>query len=359
MKKLILSEFHAFHGAQFITVNNWAVPESYSDPAKELDQAINAVALVDHSYFGKVRLSGSDAADLLNRITTNDMTKLLVGTACDTVFSTPHGKLIDFCRVLHLGESHLLISGHPDHRHLKDWISRFVTIEDVEAADATDDYVWITLLGPQSLPLLEKLSRSSLSQSDEVVWLKHTNTTFPVFKNENYHVPAYNICLPAAESVSITEWLLGAVKGFAGGLAGHSAFEVIRIDSGLPQWNAELTTEYNPFEAGLTHVVSFTKGAYTGQEVISWIDAADRVQRHLMVLELKERPVFKPPLPVLFNEDPIGKITSYTYDPLHNKHLALGYIRQPFTADGLNLQVEVDLGSRRIRGGLRHPPVKH
>ena len=41
MKKLILSEFHAFYGAQFITVNNWAIPESYSDPVKELEQAIH------------------------------------------------------------------------------------------------------------------------------------------------------------------------------------------------------------------------------------------------------------------------------------------------------------------------------
>ncbi len=358
MKKLSLSEFHAFHGAQFITLDHWSVPESYEDPAKEIEQALTNLALFDQSYFAKLRLSGTDAADLLDRITTNDLSKLFVGTACDTVFSTPQGKLIDFCRILNLGDSYLLISGHPDYNHLKDWISRFITIEDVDVTDATDAFVWLTLMGPQSLSLLKKLSRTALTRFDEEVWLTYNDSTFPVFKNDNYQIPAYNICLAAEDSYSVAEWLLDALKEQSGSLAGHAAFEVIRIDSGLPRWNSELTSEYNPFEAGLTHVVSFTKGAYTGQEVISWIDAADRVQRHLMVVELKERPVFKPPLPVLFNEDPIGKITSYTYDPLHKKHLALGYIRRPYTADGLNIQVEVDLGSRRIRGGLKQPPIK-
>ncbi len=359
MKKLILSDFHAFHGAQFMALDRWAIPERYEEPATEIERTLNNLALFDQSYFGKIRLSGSDAADLLDRITTNDMSKLFAGTACDTVFSTPRGKLVDFCRVVNLGDSFLLISGHPDSNHLKEWINRFITIEDVDVKDATDEFVWLTLMGPQSVSLLEKLSNSTLTQSDEVVWLTHTGSTFPVFKNDNYQISAYNICLTTENSHSTVEWLLDAVKGFSGGMAGYAAFEVIRIDSGIPQWNSELTSEYNPFEAGLTHVLSFTKCAYTGQEVISWIDAADRVQRHLMVLELKERPVSKPPLPVLFNEDPIGKITSYTYDPLHKKHLALGYIRRPFTVDGLNLQVEVDLGSRRIQGGLKPPPVKH
>ena len=355
MKKLLLADFHALNGARFFTQENWILPQNYGDSAREVQLAFSASGLIDRSYLGKVLLKGDDAIDLLNRISTNDMNKLLAGNVCDTIFSTPRGKIVDYCRVAHLGESYLCISNYMNSEHLIEWINRFIIMEDAEAEDVSNAYIWLTLTGPESFKLLQTLVREPIARKDETVWLEFNGELFPAFKNGNYSADTYDICLPEMYAIEATDWLLEETLKQGGGLIGQEAFEVIRIQSGMPARGRELTEEYNPYEARLLSAVSFTKGAYTGQETISWLDTTDQVQRYLMIVEMEEKPQNKPPLRVMFNEDAIGNLTSYTYDPLAKKHVGLAYIKRPYTIEGLNLRVEVDLGSKRIGGGLKQP----
>ena len=355
MKKLPLADFHTLNGARFFAQENWMVPQHYGDTAREVQMAFSTAGLIDRSFLGKVILKGEDAIDLLNRISTNDMNKLLAGNVCDTIFSTPRGKIVDYCRVAHLGEMYLIISNYMNSAHLMEWINRFIIMEDVDAEDVSETYVWLTLTGPGSFELLQKLVREPVARKDETVWLDFNGELFPAFKNGNYTLDTYDICLPEMYSVEAADRLLEEVKKQDGGLIGQEAFEVVRIQSGMPARGRELTEDYNPYEARLLNAVSFTKGAYTGQETISWLDTTDQVQRYLMIVEMEEKPRQKPPLRVMFNEDPIGNLTSYTYDPLAKKHVGLAYIKRPYTIDGLNLRVEVELGSKRIGGGLKQP----
>ena len=166
---------------------------------------------------------------------------------------------------------------------------------------------------------------------------------------------AYDVCLTIESCIDILDWLLESLKQKKGGPIGDDAFQVMRIRSGLPDWDRELSEEHNLYETRLTNMVSFTKGGYTGQETISWLDTNDSVQRYLMVIEMDEQPDEKLPLKVLFNDDPIGKLTSYVFDPLSKKHLGLGYIDRSYTVEGMNLRIEVALGEKRISGGLKLP----
>jgi len=358
MKKLPLTEFHTFNGAKFLNQNNWLLPQNYGDAAQEVYLAFSAIGLSDRSYLGKVFLKGSDARDLINRISTNDMNKLLAGTVCDTIFSTPQGRLVDYCRVINLDEGYLVISNYMDNAHLIHWINRFITLEDVEVQDASDSFIWLTLFGPKSFELIQSVSKEKIVEQDDTVWLEFDGESFPVFKNDNYITEAYDICLSDLHKIESAEWLLEEVEKWEGGLIGENAFEVIRIQSGMPAWECELTEEYNPYEARLLNAVSFTKGAYTGQEVISCLDTYDQVQRYLMIVEMDEQPKHKLPLQVIFNNDPIGNLTSYAYDPLAKKHMGLAYIDRAYTVEGLNLRVEVELGGKRISGGLKQPDRK-
>lgn len=354
-KKLPLHEIHASNGAVFQSKNNWILPQNYGNVADEIHLALTILGIIDRTYLGKVEISGSEAGDLINRISTNDMNGLLSGSVCDTIFSTPQGEIVDYCRVLNLGGSYLVVSNYMDSTHLMDWINRFITMEDVELLDAGETYFWLTLIGPDSCKLMQKFTSANAVRKDETIWLEHEGTLFPALRNENYLADAYDICLSEEHKIETAAWLLENVIEFGGGLIGDEAFQVIRIQSGMPAWDKELQETHNPYETRLLNAVSFTKGVYTGQEALSLLDNFGQVQQYLMIVEMEACPKQKPPLRVLFNNDPIGNLTSFTYDPLHKKHVGLAYIDRSYAVEGLDLAIEVEQKDVRIPGGLKHP----
>ena len=86
MEKLYLHDLHEEAGANFTLVNGCSIPSDYGNVGNELIAINDSVALLDRSYLGKLAISGSDALDLLNRITTNDLQYLALNTMADTVF---------------------------------------------------------------------------------------------------------------------------------------------------------------------------------------------------------------------------------------------------------------------------------
>lgn len=357
MKKLILHDFHQRQGARFKTVNNWMIPAAYANLTVELEAPKTKLALLDRSYLGKVILRGNDALDLLNRISTNDMTGLIVGMVCDTVFTTPKGRIVDYCRVLHMEEGLLVVSSYMDSAHLINWINRFIILEDVEVEDATGRFLWLTLVGPDSLPFVRSISHKRVVQDDEQIWVEYEGTLFPALLNENFLVNAYNFCLPAQEGETLFGWLFQQLLASGGTLIGDEAFQVIRIESGMPDWGTELNENYNPHEARLLNAVSFTKESYTGQEVIARLDTYDKVQKYLMIIEMDDKIDGGLPLDIYLDNDKIGTLTSYADDPLRKRHIGLAYINKQYAVEDFNLQVEVQTARKRIPSVLRKPPT--
>ncbi|MEJ2543498.1 MAG: glycine cleavage T C-terminal barrel domain-containing protein [Calditrichaceae bacterium] len=356
-KKLNLHEFHFSNGAQFISSKNWHIPANYGNVNSELHFVRDTVGILDRSYLGKISLNGTDTIDLINRISTNDMTKLFMSTVCDTVFITPKGRIVDYCRVIKQEPEYIIISSYVDCTNLMGWINRFLILEDVDIKDASKRFVWLTLLGPRSRLFLGALTDQTILPEDELIWINKFDTLFPAVINNNFYVPAYNICLPANNCLEIVEQLKDVLLEFDGGMIGDTAFQITRVESGMPDWGTELTEDYNPHEARLLKAVSFTKGCYTGQEVIARLDTYDKVQKYLMIIEMQEVINSTPPFDVYLDDEKIGVLTSYAYDPLEKRSVGLGYIKKMYAHDDYNLQVEVDIAERRIESILRLPPA--
>lgn len=357
MKKLSSHQFHEQAGAVFTEVRNWQIPKHYGAVDRELSAAANTIALLDRSYLGKVKLSGSDAIEILNNISTNDMSNLIAGMFCDTVFCTPKGRIVDYCRVLHLPDGLLLISSYIDTEHLIDWLQRFIILEDATAVDVSSDFLWLTLLGPASLNFVSVLSGQNILRKDEVVWVEYNDISVPFLLNTNFYISAYNICLTREESKIILPWLKTKIGEFRGSLLGDDAFQIIRVESGMPDWGTELTEDYNPHEARLLNAVSFTKGCYTGQEVIARLDTYDKVQKYLMIIDLQEAVEQDPPLNIYLDEEKIGVLTSYVCNPVTGRQVGLGYIKKLYAVEDFSVKAEVQAGDKRVLAGLRIPPV--
>ncbi|KAA3613039.1 MAG: aminomethyl transferase family protein [Calditrichaeota bacterium] len=355
MKKLPLHKFHEKLGAQFVDVRGWTIPSSYSAVDKELDAIINHVGLLDRSYLGKIFAKGTDATDLINRISTNDMNQLIMGAMCDTVFCSPNGRIIDYAKVLQYDESLLLISSYIDNDHLMEWINRFIILENVELEDCSDKFLWLTLLGPEAGAFIHELSGTKTIDQPETIWLERDGIKFPALINTNLKVPAYNFCLPINSGESIFKWIADSLEKFNGTLIGDHAFQIIRVESGMPDWGSELTEEYNPHEARLIEAVSFTKGCYTGQEVIARLDTYDKVQKYLMIIELQEQIFAEPTFDIFYDNNKIGVLTSHVYNPENKRSIGLGYIKKNLTVADFDLTVEVLVSGKMIPAKLRIP----
>lgn len=355
MRKLYLHEVHQKAGAHFITMRDEEIPGDYGDIRSELDAINHHVSLLDRSYLGKISLTGTESLDLLNRISTNDLQYLNVGTMCDTVFATPKGRLIDYCRVIKTGEELLLISSFFHMNHLIDWINRFIILEDVEVKDVSTDYAWFTLIGPHSRQFLGQLTNKSITDSDEAIWIEIEGETFPALKNSNLKHQSYNFCFKNSNAWTIISALLDHLKSFNGQLIGNTAFQIIRVESGMPDWGTEITQDYNPHEARLTPAISFTKGCYTGQEVIARLDTYDKVQKYLMIIELSMRLSEDSPLEVYIDDEHVGHLTSYVYNPITDQSIGLGYIKKMYTTEN-DIYVEIMEKDTRIPARLKIPP---
>jgi folate-binding protein YgfZ len=355
MKNLFLHEMHEKAGANFIDVRDQRVPADYGDIRTELDAINKNVALLDRSYLGKVAVTGQDALDLLNRVSTNDLQYLAAGTMCDTVFVSPKGRLIDYCRVINTGDELILIGSFFHVNHLIDWINRFIILEDVQVTDVSGDYIWMTLIGPHSKLYLGQLTSKTITGSEESIWIEIQGKNFPVLKNVSFKYPAYNFFFNNTDAWSIISALQDKLVSINGQLIGDTAFQIVRVESGMPDWGTEITQDYNPHEARLTHAISFTKGCYTGQEVIARLDTYEKVQKYLMIVELSERLSQMPPLEVYIDEEQIGHLTSYTYNPVTEKSLGLAYIKKMFTTEN-DIYVEIKMENSKIPAKLRIPP---
>ncbi len=356
MKMMPFHELYESWGATFAEQNGWLIPDRFGDISEEVQTALSHVALLDRSYLGKLKITGSDALEFLDRISSNDMKELLASTYCDTIFNTPDGRLVDYCRVINLNPDLLLISSYMDSSHLFEWLERFIITEDVQLEEANDHFNWFTLLGPQSLTLIRALTEDPVNEEDDVIWLKCAGQDFPAIRNDHFLIPAYNLCFPVLESTELVSTLVDLLGNYNGMMIGDSAFQIIRVESGMPDWGTEIKPDYNAHEARLLHAVSFTKGNYTGQEVIARLDTYDNVQKYLMIVDINGKLDRQPPLQIFYDHELIGTLTSYAYDPLQNRHVGLGYVKKPYTIEGLNLKVEVHSGPRRFPAQLRIPP---
>ena len=359
MKNLFLNKYHLENGADFKEIEKKSIPVDYGNLVNEIDACYNTLGLLDRSYLGKILIKGNDSLDLLNRISTNDLQYLAIGAVCDTIFVSPKGRLIDYCRIINKGENEfILICSFIKTDHLMDWLNRFIILEDVEISDVSDEYIWLTLIGPQSKSFLNKYSQTQISEEDEAIWLEYNSLQFPAFKNTNFINPAYNFCFTKEEAESIFPHLINSIHEWNGSLIGDSAFQIIRVESGMPDWGTEITEDYNPHEARLINAVSFTKGCYTGQEVIARLDTYDKVQKYLMIIDIFEKIDQAVPIDLYIEDDLVGNVTSYVYNPITSNYIGLGYIKKMFTIEN-DIYVELATKNKRVPAKLRKPPTAY
>ncbi|MDA1279942.1 MAG: hypothetical protein O3B95_07865 [Chloroflexi bacterium] len=281
-----------------------------------------------------VEHSGPDALDLLHRLTTKELLSLPEGGTRRTVLTSDRGRVVDVFLVARTAVDQLLLVSDSDKPgRMISAIDYYTIIEEAELADRSDSHVRVTLVGPRSVSVVKSVLgfEPGLSTSSAVDFL---GTSLFVFSDASRGVVWFDIVCPADVGDE-----LAAAFNTAGSIPiDLEQFELFRIDHAIPGSDREYGEHANPIESGLLDLIDFDKGCYVGQEVIARLDAYDKVQRNLRVLE-SSAPI-EPGTKLQFGSKPAGTVTSASSIRAGSGNfLALGLVRKAFAKHGTSLVV--------------------
>lgn len=313
---------------------------------EEYTKAHHAVGLYDATeHFGRVLASGPDAIDLLHRMSTNDLLPLIgkPGSGSQTVLTTEKGRIIDYLIVLSRGDGALLVTSKGNEERVTEWLDKFVIMEDAKFTKSSDDGVQYLIFGPKALAAMSGLFGEDILRLENLHFTdrKLVGTKVQVQRWHRIIESGWAVYAEKGDAAQVLAALTDAVTAAGGTVITDDTYNVIRIESGLPEMPTELNEKHNPLETTLVQAVSWTKGCYIGQEVIARLDSYDKVQRHLMgVMLTGDAQVNGSPLPVTSaSGEVIGEVTSAAMSPSVGKTIGLAFIKTAYANPDTSVKI--------------------
>jgi len=253
------------------TPEQLAAPAPTGDARAEFDALRAGRGVFRRDPADRLDLTGSDAADLLHRLCASEVRELPVGSAVRVVFTDDKGRILDLPLLCATETGLSLLAGDGRGSELRAWLERFIIAEDVTVAPAAARLA-LGLVGEDALQAaadaVDDLVERDDSWEQADVLLAAENALGPTLGHlevESARGPDLLDALAAQDLVP----------------AGAEALRAWRISTGRVLPGPAVTVGANPLEAGLKHLVSFTKGCYVGQEVVARLDTYDKVRRRV------------------------------------------------------------------------------
>lgn len=329
-------------GAVFTEVAGRGVPLHFGDPPAEYRAVRGAAGIAHRADRAQIRLWGRDPVKMVQGLLTNDLAGAPPGRGVYAAMLTPKGRTLAELRAFRLerpgGTEVLLDLPREALAGTREHLKKFVPPMFARWADASDEMGAVGAYGPRARALVARVLGAEVPPLDEDAFVEAPfggARVVVVGTRAAGGEEGLDLLAPAAELPALWGALLA--EGADGGAlpVGRDALETLRVEAGVPRYGAELTEEIIPTEAfeaiGMVpRAISFTKGCYTGQEVIVRIAHRGHVNRHLRGLRLGALAAPAPGTPLFHPETgrEVGRITSAAFSPLLGETVALGYVRR-------------------------------
>jgi folate-binding protein YgfZ len=337
------------------TIADRTVVVHYGDPAAEYGALRAGAIVVDRSHRHRLRLFGARAAETLTGLVTNDVQSLAPGRGQYAAALTPKGKIVADLRILQCGPEELLIDTPA--RAAAGWMGimrRYVNPRLARYEDVSEATADVGVFGPRSgdiVALVLGVDRSALETLDRYSHLPVGDAGL-VARVPELGIDGFEMIIPR-EELSV-RW--PAIVGGGARPAGLAAWEVARIEAGRPEWGLDIDETTIPQEANFDDLqaISYTKGCYTGQEVVARVHFRGHVNRHLRGLRFVCRDA--PPRGAqLFAEGdkPVGDVRSAALSPRLGG-VALAMVRREVP---LGATVSIRWSEGDCQGGIAALPL--
>jgi aminomethyltransferase len=347
LKKTPLNEAHRSLGGKMVEFGGWDMPVQYTAGViEEHLRTRTAVGLFDVSHMGEFWVEGEDALPFVNRLTTNDVTKLVDGQAHYSALTNEKGGVVDDLLVYRFDNDKLLLvvnAGTTDKDW--DWVTSHKMDENVTLTNASADYCQIAVQGPDATGILQRLTETKL---DDIKYYHFTTGRVDgveaIISRTGYTgEDGFEVYADADKARQIWDRLLETGRyGDADGIlpAGLAARNTLRLESGMSLYGHELSDTITPLEANLGWITKLQKGEFTGRDAIAR-QKEEGLKRRLVGFEMREPGIARDDHKVFIDDKEVGYVSSGSPAPFLKKNIGLAFVPVEFAKPGQEIRIEV------------------
>lgn len=331
-------------------VSGRSVILAYSSAASEYEQMRKGAAIVDRSHRARMHFGGEQAGDTLTGLVTNDVLALQPGQGCYAAALTPKGRILADLRIFAVEDGFLVDTAA---RAAEGWtamVRKYVNPRLCAYRDDTPTLGDVGIFGPEARRVLESVIGVGAAALAALPPYGHVTASLDGARVMIAQVPDAGV--EGFEIVGPNDAISALWPRFvAAGAspAGLEAWEIVRVEAGRPEWGVDMDESTIPQEANLDelHAISYTKGCYTGQEVVARVHFRGHVNRHLRGLRCAGLvPPHSGAALVDAEGRPVGDVRSAVASPRLGG-IALGMVRREVES-GAPLVAKWDGGEARV-----------
>ena len=343
MKNTALSHIHEQLGAKMVPFAGYNMPVSYEGVNAEHETVRKAVGVFDVSHMGEFLITGPKALDLIQKVCSNDVSKLVDGQAQYNCLPNETGGIVDDLIVYKLkDEEYLLVVNASNIDKDWDWISKNNSFG-ATMRNLSEDYSLLAIQGPKAIEAMQSLTSEDLSaikfyhfKVADFAGIEHVIISATGYTGSG----GFEIYCKNNEVEQVWNKVMEAGKSFGIKPIGLAARDTLRLEMGFCLYGNDINDTTSPLEAGLGWITKFTKD-FTNSENLKR-QKEEGVKRKLIGFELTERGIPRHDYEIVDkNGNNIGIVTSGTMAPSLNKGIGMGYVTTENSAPDTEIFIQI------------------
>ena len=345
MKNTALTHVHEALGAKMVPFAGYNMPVQYEGVNAEHETVRNGVGVFDVSHMGEFFLKGENALALIQKITTNDASKLVPGKAQYTCMPNNDGGIVDDLIIYMVSETeYMLVVNASNIEKDWNWISKHNDLN-VEMENRSEDWSLLAIQGPKAAEAMQSLTSVDLSA---IKFYTFEITDFADIPNVVVSATGYTgsggfeVYVKNEDVEQLWNKVFEAGANWGIKPIGLAARDTLRLEMGYCLYGNDIDDTTSPIEAGLGWITKFTKD-FVNAEAIKQ-QKEEGITRKLVAFEMTEKGIPRKDYEIVDSEGTIiGNVTSGTMSPSLGIGIGLGYV----TIDNSKIDSEIKIQIRK------------
>lgn len=344
MKNTALSHYHQKLGAKMVPFAGYNMPVQYAKGINHEHSIVrNGVGVFDVSHMGEFLLKGPNAAELIQKVTSNDVSKLFNGKVQYSCLPNENGGIVDDLLVYRINsETFMLVVNASNIEKDWNWISKFNDLG-VLMQDISEKTSLLAVQGPKAAVALQSLTDVNLSEMEYYTFEKGVFAGIPnvLISSTGYTgAGGFELYFDNEHAEIIWDKIFEAGKAEGIEPIGLGARDTLRLEMGYCLYGNDIDDTTSPIEAGLGWITKFSKHFTNSTELLKQKEQG--VARKLIGFEMTERGIPRHDYEIVDESGKvIGKVTSGTQSPTLQKAIGMGYVETAYARQGSTFFIKI------------------